>query len=60
MEKRVKPIQCSRCGSRDVWAPLNESEIEMKCMICGYILDKPIATSGSEKNAKGPDWGCEL
>jgi Zn ribbon nucleic-acid-binding protein len=35
-----KKLRCGQCGSYDVWRPLNDEAVEMRCLSCGHERKK--------------------
>ena len=32
----MKPLQCSECQSRDIVNPVNEDDVNLRCLNCGH------------------------
>lgn len=48
MYHELPPIKCSKCGSTNVWKPVNGGKIRLKCGNCNHRAYYPDATR--EKN----------
>ena len=48
MFHELPPIECSICGSTDVWKPVNGGKIKYRCQNCNHKAYHPDTTK--EKN----------
>ena len=49
-EEYFKPLQCSKCGSRNVVNPINEPYVTLRCIDCGHEKREPMEKHEASAN----------